>query len=88
MPDLVDVALDLCACRRSARADVVAAALCACPGVADAHVDAYVTWALATFDPARTSADAIVARLGAAGLDVHVTRLFRTPPSPTSQEPA
>lgn len=74
-PGSRDLTLDLCACAQGA-GPRVAAALLACDGVLGAHVDPYVTWALTTFDPARTTPDAIVEQLSAAGFEVRATRLF------------
>ena len=86
VPDLRDLTLDLCACARSADPDLVAAVLLACPGTEQVHVDAFVTWALATFDPTRTSPRSIVEHMASAGFEVRVARLF-DPDSPVPSAP-
>ncbi|WP_375430654.1 hypothetical protein [uncultured Friedmanniella sp.] len=71
-----DLTLDLGRCAETAGHDQLTAALLGCPGVTRAHVDPYVTWALATFDPDRTDPEQIVQQLAAAGLEVRIARLF------------
>jgi copper chaperone CopZ len=78
---LRELTLDLCACARNAGPGLVTAALLGCPGVEQVHVDPYVTWALATIDPAQVSPTSIVEHMAAAGYEVRLGRLFE-PESP------
>ena len=76
MPEHRDLTLDLCGCAATGGPDQVTAALIGCPGVEQVHVDTYVTWALATFDPARTSPQLIVDHLAEAGFVARLARVF------------